>query len=108
MRDQYRSELLERFNALTLPQRQWTPRARRSSRGGRFTPPPRPASAEARSMGRSGLGPQLGRAVLLGLARFPALIGEHAEAIAALPLAERRRRPAARSAARSGDGARRA
>ena len=39
-------------------------------------------------MGRTGLSPQLGRAVLLGLARYPALIGEHAEAIAALPLAE--------------------
>jgi DNA primase len=31
----------------------------------------------------------LGRAVLMGLVRFPALIGQHAEAIAALPLAER-------------------
>ncbi len=87
VREQYRFELLKRFNELTLPQRQWTPRAPFRP-GGRFTPPPRPASAEARAMGRTGLGRQLGRAVLLGLARYPALIGEHAEAIAALPLAE--------------------
>jgi DNA primase len=87
VREQYRFELLKRFNELTLPQRQWTPRAPFRP-GGRFTPPPRPASAEARAMGRTGLGRQLGRAVLLGLVRYPALIGEHAEAIAALPLAE--------------------
>jgi DNA primase len=87
VREQYRFELLKRFNELTLPQRQWTPRAPFKPGGGRFTPP-RPASAEARSMGRTGLSPQLGRAVLLGLARYPALIGEHAEAIAALPLTE--------------------
>jgi len=87
VREQYRFELLRRFNELTLPQRQWTPRAPFRP-GGRFTPPARPASAEARAMGRTGLGRQLGRAVLLGLTRYPALIGEHAEAIAALPLAE--------------------
>jgi DNA primase len=93
VREQYRFELLERFNALTLPQRQqpqqrqwkqqWTPK-----NGGRFTPPPRPTSADARSVGRSGLSPQLARAVLLGLIRFPDLIGRHGEAIAALWIAE--------------------
>jgi DNA primase len=93
VREQYRFELLERFNALTLPQRQqpqqrqwkqqWTPK-----NGGRFTPSPRPTSADARSVGRSGLSPQLARAVLLGLIRFPDLIGRHGEAIAALWIAE--------------------
>jgi len=89
VREQYRHELLERFNALTLPQRQqrqWTERAPR--RGGPFPPPPQPTSADARSVGRSGLSPQLARAVLLGLIRFPDLIGEHGEAIAALWIAE--------------------
>jgi DNA primase len=89
VREQYRFELLKRFNELTLPQRQWTPRAPfRPGTGGRFTPPPRPASAAARAMGRTGISQQLGHAVLLGLARYPALIGEHAEAIAGLPLIE--------------------
>lgn len=87
VREQYRFELLKRFNALTLPQQERRPWVQQ--RGGRFTPPPRPTSAEARAVGRVGLSPQLGRAVLAGLVRFPALIGQHAEAIAALPLAER-------------------
>jgi DNA primase len=88
VREQYRFELLKRFNDLTLPQRQWTPRPPFKP-GARFVSPPRPTSAEARSVGRTGLSPQLGRAVLQGLINFPALIGQHAEAIAALPLAER-------------------
>ena len=88
MREQYRFELLKRFNDLTLPQRHGPPRppgrAAAASRRRRARP-----RAEARSVGRTGLSPQLGRAVLQGLVRFPALIGQHAEAIAALPLAER-------------------
>ncbi len=77
---------------LTLPQperRPWTPGFQRGRPGGgRFPPPPRPTTAEAKALGRTGLSPELGRAVLLGLARFPALIGDHWEAIAALDLSE--------------------
>jgi DNA primase len=87
VREQYRHDLLQRFNALTLPPRQWKPRLP-FQRAGRFTPPPQPTSAAARTLGRTGLSPQLGRSVLRGLLRFPALIGAHAEAIAALPLAD--------------------
>jgi DNA primase len=84
VRDQYRAEWLNRFGALTRPPQRpgW------SGPRGRFTPPPRPASPEAKAVGRTGLDPELARAVLQGLARFPAQIGEHAEAIAALPLRE--------------------
>lgn len=85
VRDQYRAEWLRRFDDLYKPQRKWTPRA--PGRG--FAPPPRPASAEAKAVGRTGLSPQLGLAVLQGLARFPALIADQAEAIHALPLRER-------------------
>ena len=87
VREQYRAEFLKRFNALTLPQQQqqqrrpWVP-------GGRYTPPPRPASAEAKALGKAGLNPELGRAVIEGLVRFPALIGQHAEAIHALRLGD--------------------
>ena len=83
VRDQYRHDLLQRFAALNpVPQRRpWQP-------GGRYPPPPRPASAEAKAVGRTGLSPELGRAVVQGLCRFPVLIGPHAEAIAALPLSE--------------------
>jgi len=85
VRDQYRADLLRRYDALTQPRQQqgrrWTP-------GGRFVPPSRPTSPEARALGRTGLGGQLGRAVLQGLVRFPAMIGEHADSIHMLPLAE--------------------
>jgi DNA primase len=85
VRDQYRVEWLNRYSALNPPaQRPWAgPR-------GRFVPPTRPASAAAKAVGKAGLDPQLARAVLQGLARFPVLIGEHAEPIAALPLSEQR------------------
>jgi DNA primase len=89
VRDQYRHELMERFNALTRPRKEpWTPRQPWNPKG-RF-PPSRPASAEAKAVGQGGLGGQTARAVLQGLLRFPALIPSHAEAIAALPLAERK------------------
>jgi len=80
VRDQYRAEFLKRYDALTPARAAWRP-------GGRFMPPARPASPEARTVGRTGLSPELARAVLQGLVRFPALIGEHAEAIHGLPLA---------------------
>jgi DNA primase len=96
VREQYRFELMRRFNDLTLPQRQWTARPPGTGpgpgRSGRFAPPPRPTSPEAKSVRQAGLDSRWshwGRAVLQGLVRFPALIGRHAEAIAALPLAER-------------------
>ncbi len=88
VREQYRHELIGRFQALTLPRperRPWTPRF---GTGGRFPPPPRPTTAEAKALGRTGLSPELTRAVLVGLARFPALIGEHLEQIQALDLSD--------------------
>jgi DNA primase len=90
VREQYRFDLLGRFNALTLPQQQrpqrrpWVP----GQSGARFQPPVRPTTDQAKILGRNGLSPELGRAVLAGLARFPALIGEHFEAVRELPLAE--------------------
>ena len=93
VREQYRHELMSRFNALTLPQqerRPWAPGyAGGRPGGGRFPPPPRPTTAEAKALGRDGLSPELTRAVLIGLARFPALIGEHFQEIAALELRDR-------------------
>jgi DNA primase len=88
VREQYRFELMGRFNALTLPQRERRPWSQRPPGGGRFPPPPRPTTAEAKALGRTGLSPELTRAVLVGLARFPALIGEHWEQIQALDLSD--------------------
>jgi DNA primase len=85
VRDQYRSELLERFNELTRPkQKPWVPQ-----RGRAPFQPQRPTSAEAKAVGGAGLGAQLSRAVMQGLLRYPAVIAGHAEAIAALPLTSR-------------------
>ena len=95
VRDQYRSELLDRFNALTRPpQRQWSkaPAPRRGGsprRGPASFAPRQPASAEAKAVSSAGLDAQLILAVLQGLLRFPQLIAGHAEAIAALPLPAR-------------------
>jgi DNA primase len=94
VRDQYRADLLGRFNALTRPpQRQWTP-----APPGKWTPaapgkgrwqPPHQASDGAKAVGRGGLSKQTARAALAGLLRFPELIAAHSEAIAALPLADK-------------------
>ena len=62
-----------------------------------------------RAVGRTGLSPRARpRGARRGWSAFPALIGDHAEAIAALPLGEGTPAAAARPAARSGDDARRA
>ena len=85
-REQYRAEFLARCAALTPARPAWKPGARAGQRPG-FAPS-RPASAEARSVGRTGLEGQLAHAILLGLARFPAMIGEYAEAIDRLPISD--------------------
>jgi DNA primase len=85
VRDQYRAELLGRFNELTRPKQQpWSPQ-----RGRTPFQPQRQASAGAKAVGSAGLGAPLSRAVLQGLLRFPQVIAGHAEAIAALPFASR-------------------
>jgi DNA primase len=88
VRDQYKSEWLSRFFEQTRPpRREWL---RPQARGGRFAPsPPRPASPQARAVGSAGLSGHTARAVLDGLLRHPEVLVSHAEAVAALPLAER-------------------
>jgi len=84
VREQYRAEFLKRYDALTPARRPWT--ERRPGARGPYVPP-RPTSAEAKAVGRTGLDPELARAVLLGLIRFPELIGEHHEELQRLPIA---------------------
>jgi DNA primase len=95
VRDQYRADLLRRFDALTRPppdagRRQWRPNAplRAGFRPGgplRITR----ASDRAKAVGLAGLGADTARAALAGLLRFPELIAAHSEAIAALPVVGR-------------------
>jgi DNA primase len=83
VREQYRAELLGRFNELTRPaQRQWT---KAPQRGGRWEPPRR-ASLGTKAVGNAGLSAQTARAVLAGLLLHPELIAEYSEGIAALPI----------------------
>jgi DNA primase len=94
VRDQYRQELLRRFSEHTRPppraqhpqqQRQWT---KGKFEKGRFQPY-RPVSDGAKGVASAGIDPRMIRAVLAGLIRHPELVAEHAEAIMALPLADR-------------------
>jgi DNA primase len=92
VREQYRSELLGRFNALTAPppRRPWTPGppGRRGYSGGARFSPQRPVSVQAKALATGGISPKTGRSVLHGLLRYPELVAAHAEAIGALPLAD--------------------
>ncbi|HEX6374358.1 MAG TPA: DNA primase [Allosphingosinicella sp.] len=87
VREQYRGELLGRFNALTAPppRRPWTPGA---PARGRFAPQ-RPVSARARALASAGISPDTARSVLHGLLRYPELVAAHAEAIAALAIPDK-------------------
>ena len=86
VRDQYRSELLGRFNELTRPARHWT-----GERGPwRGTAAPRPVSRRTKAIGAGGVGAQMSRSVLMGLLRFPELVAREAEALAAMPLPDRK------------------
>jgi len=85
VRDQYRSELLDRFEGATRPPARPQP-GRRDFVRGRFQPPPRPASAAAKAVGSLGLSPQVARAILSGLLLHPQVIAEHSEGVAGLAM----------------------
>ncbi|HEX8238674.1 MAG TPA: DNA primase [Allosphingosinicella sp.] len=93
VRDQYRSELLGRFNALTAPPPRpaWKPRPPGAGgfRGGGKFVAQRPVSDQAKALASAGISPKTARSVLHGLLRFPELVAAHAEAIGALPLPDR-------------------
>ena len=93
VRSLYRDEWLRRFDALVRPQSagrgaftQRTPW--KKNREGRFMPPPPPASLAARAIGAGGISRDIARAVVLGHALFPEAIGDHVEALAALPIVD--------------------
>jgi DNA primase len=97
VRDQYRMELLRRFGEFTRPpprppfkpfqpNRDWS-RGRPGSKS-KFEPY-RPVSEGAKALAIAGLDPRWLRAVLAGLLRYPQVVTEHGEAVAALPLADR-------------------
>jgi DNA primase len=93
VREQYRTELLGRFNALTAPPARppWKPGPFGSTgfRGGGKFVPQRPVSDQAKALASAGISPKTARSVLHGLLRFPELVAAHAEAIAALSIPDK-------------------
>jgi len=93
VRQLYRDEWLRKFDALVRPQtahgRSLYPRRDWKKQGGRFVPPPPPASAAARAIGSAGIDKTTARALVLGHAFYPDAIGDHVEALAALPIADK-------------------
>ena len=97
VREQYRMELLRRFDALTRPQRSPPRDGGRApfQRGAPYRPGRfqngrfqviRPVSDQAKAVASGGLDPRWLRAVLAGLLRYPEVIAGHSEAIAGLPV----------------------
>ena len=93
----YRDEWLQRFDALVRPQRSGTGgggtftarKPWKKNKDGRFVPPPAPASAAAHAIAATGTDRATARALVLGHALFPVAIADHVEALAALPIPDR-------------------
>ena len=90
VRSLYRDDWLRRFDALVRPQAAARAPFQRSNwkknKDGRLMPPPPPASLAARAIGAGGIGRDIARALVLGHALYPESIGDHVEALAALPI----------------------
>jgi len=90
----YREEWLGRFADLTARPRQ-SPAGRSDGRRGHwqpgrgFVPLEPPTGAVARAIGAGGIDLPTARAILTGLALYPAAIADHAEALAHLPFGDR-------------------
>ncbi len=90
----YRDEWLRRFDALIRPQlqqqgRSLYPRREWKKQGGRFVPPETLPGSAMRAIGKSGIDRETARALVLGHALYPDAIGDHVEALAALPIADK-------------------
>ncbi|GGE77559.1 DNA primase [Sphingomonas prati] len=97
VREQYQADFRERFDALfqrssgQFNQRNGAPSARGTWKPGRgFIAPPRPVTDRARAIGNDGVTQMVVAAILSGVLRHPAVLHAHAEALAALPIHDRR------------------
>ena len=87
----YRDDWLRRFDE-HLPRREFAPRhsGRGKFKNGRFVPPPKPVDATAKAIAAQGIDAPTARALIVGFANFPEELPAHCEALAALPIADRR------------------
>ena len=97
VREQYGHEFRNRFDTLFARprggpagggRRDGRTAGRGSLRGGRWTPPPLPASQDAHSIGGTGIDTAVIRAIISGLIRYPDMIAANAEAVGALVIAD--------------------
>jgi DNA primase len=86
VRQQYQAEVRRRFEEQFLQRPRFQPGPRAPFR--RDWQPPRPTTAEARTVGTSGIDRVLVKGVAAGLLRFPDLLARHAEALHALRFAD--------------------
>ena len=94
VRSLYRDDWLRRFDALVRPGQAargarggFTPRTPwKKNKDGRFVPPDPPTSKAARAIASTGITGGIARALVLGHALYPQAIGDHVEALAALPI----------------------
>jgi DNA primase len=93
VREQYRAEFRDRFDALYArkpqPQRTYSPPVP-GKRGwkARYQPPERPPTAHAHTISGGGIEPSFARAILAGLLRHPTMILACGEAIASLKFSD--------------------
>ena len=90
----YRDQWLERFDREIAPRRQparqWQPRQQDRGPFRPFKPFDPPVGEEARAIAANGIDAPTARALLLGFINFPEEIAAHSEALAALPIPDRK------------------
>ncbi len=89
-RDHWLARFDSEFGSVRPPFRPGSrPQNRFDKRTGRWVPPPGPASATARRIGRAGIDTATARSLVLGFAFFPEALPTHVEQLAHLPIADR-------------------
>ena len=100
----YREDWLEPLLRAAPPRRRASPRRSRRSAARQLqerplrAPPAPPVGADARAIAAAGIDAPTARALILGFANFPEELPAHCEQLAALPIADKPHRAAARRA----------
>ncbi|HET9335454.1 MAG TPA: toprim domain-containing protein, partial [Sphingomicrobium sp.] len=93
VRQLYRDEWLQRFDALVRPQqsqaRSLYPRRQWQKRGGKFVAPAPPTLEKTRNVAKTGVEAPIARALLSGFILFPEALHDHVEELAHLGIKDR-------------------
>ncbi len=88
VREQYRQEFRQRFDAIYAQSRPAYQQQPRRSGGGKWAPPPRPLSEATKRINGEGLNIHLARAIFGGLLMHPGAIEFCADSFSAIPLTD--------------------